>query len=261
MKKLAWLSALCLLAARAWPALHTEAVEYKQNTTTCEGYLAYDDSVKGKRPGVIVVHEWMGLGPYAKHRADQIARLGYVAFAVDIYGKGVRAKDMKDAALLAGIYKNDRKLMRERALAGLEVLKNNSRVDSKRLAAIGYCFGGTTALEMARSGADLAGVVSFHGGLDTPVPEDAKNIKGKVLALHGADDPYVTPEIVSKFEDEMRNAKADWQLVKFGGAVHGFTMQEAGNDPSKGMAYNEAADLRSWMMMRDFFDEIFKTAR
>jgi len=247
-----------ILAATARAEIHTEVVTYKQGDTTLEGYLAYDTSVKGKRPGVLVSHQWTGLTAYEKKRAEMLAQMGYVALALDIYGKGVRADNQADAAKLAGQYKSDRPLLRARATAGLDLLINNALVDSKRIAAIGYCFGGTTVLELARSGADVAGVVSFHGGLATPSPQDAKNIKGKVLVCHGADDPFVPLKELNAFEAEMRDAKVDWQLVSYGNSVHGFTMAQAGNDNSKGMAYNEKADQRSWQAMKDFFAEIFK---
>jgi dienelactone hydrolase len=235
-----------------------EFFEYRHGDTILEGYLAYDDRIKEKRPGVMVVHEWYGLNDYAKARAEQLANLGYIAFAVDIYGKGVRAKNREEAAKLAGMYRSDRGLMRARAAAGLEALRQQPQVDGSRIAAIGYCFGGGTALELARSGAQLSGVVSFHGNLDTPDPGDAKNIKAKVLALHGADDPLVTPAHVHAFQDEMRKASVDWQMVLYGGAVHSFTNPASGSDPSKGLAYNEKADSRSWAAMRLFFDEIFR---
>jgi dienelactone hydrolase len=220
--------------------------------------LAFDDSITGKRPGVLVVHQWMGLTDYEKHRAEQLAQLGYVAFCADIYGKGVRPKDTGEAGPLAGKYKGDRALLRARVNAALDVLEKNQFVDSKRVAAIGYCFGGTTVIELARSGADIAGVVSFHGGLDSPTPADGKNIKSKVLVCHGADDPFVKPSDLAAFEDEMRQANVDWTLIKFGGAVHSFTQPMAGNDNSKGAAYNEKADKRSWEAMKAFFAEIFK---
>ena len=232
-------------------------VEYKQGDTTLEGLWVHDDSISGKRPGVLVVHQWKGLGDYEKKRAEMLAKLGYNVFAADIYGKGIRPKDPKEAAAQAGKYKGDRELLRARVKAGLEQLKQNELTDTKNVAAIGYCFGGTTVLELARSGAGVNGVVSFHGGLSSPKPEDAKNIKGKVLALHGADDPNVPPTEVAGFEKEMRDAKVDWELVAYGNAVHSFTDWNAGNDNSKGAAYNEKADKRSWEAMKVFFNELF----
>lgn len=248
---------LLLLAADARAAVRAEIVEYRHGDAVLEGYLAWDDAVAGKRPGVLVVHEWMGLNAYAKKRAEQLAGLGYVAFALDMYGKGVRARDRAEAAALAGKYRGDRALMRARAAAGLDVLRNNPMTDPARVAAVGYCFGGTTVLELARSGAPVAGVASFHGGLDTPAPQDASKIKGKVLVLHGADDPSVPPAQVAAFEEEMRKGNVDWQLVAYGGAVHGFSNPDGGNDNSKGYAYNEKADRRSWQAMRALFAEIF----
>jgi dienelactone hydrolase len=214
----------------------------------------HDDSVKGKQPSVLVVHQWKGLGDYEKKRAEMLAKLGYNVFAVDIYGKGIRPDNPKDAAAEAGKYKSDRDLLRRRITAGLEQLKKLPPTDPKRIAAIGYCFGGTTALELARSGADIAGVVSFHGAVGPVAP--AKQIKARILACHGADDPFVPPEEVKAFEDEMRKAGADWQLVAYGNSVHSFTDWGAGNDNSKGAAYNEKADKRSWQAMKDFFAEI-----
>jgi dienelactone hydrolase len=239
-------------------ALVSKAIAYKQGDTVLEGYSVYDDAVAGKRPGVLVVHQWKGLGDYEKKRAEMLARLGYNVFAADIYGKGVRPQTPPEAGAQAGKYKNDRALLRARVRAGLDVLMNDERTDPKRVAAIGYCFGGTSVLELARSGADLAGVVSFHGGLGSPTPGDAKNIKAKVLALHGGDDPNVPPKEVAAFEDEMRQAGVDWQLVIYGGAVHSFTDWNAGHDNSKGAAYNERADQRSWEAMKQFFAELFK---
>ena len=239
-------------------AVQTEFIQYKDGDTVLQGYLAYDGANQNPRPGVLVVHEWMGFGSYTMRRAEQLAQLGYVAFAADMYGKGVTAKDHKEAGMLSGVYRNDRQLMRRRISAALETLKQYRLTDPKRIAAIGYCFGGTSVLELARSGADVAGVVSFHGALDTPHPEDAHNIKGKVLVLHGADDTFVKPDQVAAFEDEMRKAHVDYRLIKYPGAVHSFTVAEAGTDPSKGMAYNEDADKQSWEAMKTFLAEIFK---
>ncbi|MBK9374339.1 MAG: dienelactone hydrolase family protein [Holophagales bacterium] len=253
--------ALALGAAAALPAfaaVKTEIVEYKDGDQTCEGFLAYDDAAKGRLPGVVVVHEWMGLGDYAKERATKLAGLGYVAFAADIYGKGIRAKDTKEAGQLAGKYKGDLPLLRSRARAAFDTLAKNGRVDAAKLFAIGYCFGGTTVLELARSGAPLAGTVSFHGGLATKDPADAKNVKGRVLVLHGAADPYVPPAEVAAFQKEMDDAKVDWQMVYYSGAVHSFTNPGAGTDPSKGAAYDAKADRRSWEAMKAFFAETTK---
>ena len=238
-------------------AMQTKTIQYAQGDQALEGYLAWDDAIAGPRPGVLVVHEWTGLGDYVKTRARKLAELGYIAFAADIYGKGVRPATPQEAGKVAGKYKNDPKLMRQRVRAGLDALLSEPLCDPKRVAAIGYCFGGTCVLELARSGADVAGVVSFHGGLATANPADAKNIRGKVLALHGGDDPHVPPREVAAFEDEMRAAGVDWQLVVYGGAVHAFTNPAAGNDNSRGAAYNAAADRRSWEAMKAFFAEIF----
>ena len=234
-----------------------KALEYKDGDATLEGYLGLDDTFKGYRPGVLIIHDWMGVGPYVKKRVEQLAALGYVALAADIYGKGIRPVTMEEAADLANRYKADRTLMRSRAHSGLKVLRANILVDTKRIAVIGYCFGGTSVLELARSGADAAGFVSFHGGLHTPTPDDAKNIRGKVLALHGADDPLVPPDEVLAFEEEMRRAGVDWQMIIYGSAVHSFTNPAAGDNPSLGAAYNEKADKRSWEAMKTFFQELF----
>jgi dienelactone hydrolase len=254
---LAALILVLMLADPAAAAIKTQEVEYEHRGTKLLGYLAYDDAVQGKRPGVIVVHEWWGHNDYSRRRAEQLARLGYVGFAIDMYGKGVRASAVEEAAKMAGQFKNDRKLMRERAAAGLETLKKQQQVDPARLAAMGYCFGGQVSLELARSGADLKGVVSFHGALDTPNPSDGKNIKGAVLVCHGADDPFVPAEHVQAFEKEMRDAKVDWQLIAYGGAVHSFTNPDIDKVGLKGAAYNAKADRRSWQHMQAFFEELF----
>lgn len=256
-KALFVLVVLFLWGVNAHGAIRTEVVDYRHGDTVLEGYLAYDDSIQGKRPGVIVVHEWWGINNYVRMRTEQLAKLGYIAFAIDMYGKGARARDAKEAGSLSSTYRSDCALMRSRANAGYDVLKNHPLTGARRIAAIGYCFGGTTVLEMARSGAQLVGVVSFHGSLGTPNPGDAKNIKGKVLVLHGADDPAVPPDQVMAFQDEMRKAKVDWYFVSYGGAVHSFTNPDSGNDPSRGAAYNEKADKRSWEAMKLFFAEIF----
>ncbi len=240
--------------------IRTQTVDYADGDTPLEGYFAFDGSAEGPRPGVLVVHEWWGINDYIRKRTEQLAAMRYAAFAADIYGKGIRAKSREEAMVLAGKFRsgNNRTLMRTRVNAGLEELKKNPLVDPRRIAAIGYCFGGQSVLELARSGSALSGVVSFHGGLATPNPDDAKNIKARVLVLRGADDPSVKPDQVAAFEDEMRRAGVDWQLVSYGNAVHGFTNPANGSDNSKGAAYSEKADERSWRAMKDFFDEIFR---
>jgi dienelactone hydrolase len=252
--------ALCLFAAGgAHAMIKTETIEYRQGDTVLEGYLAYPEGGDtARRPAVMVIHDWTGVGPYARMRVEKLAEMGYVAFAADIYGKGIRPTTPEECGKQAGIYRADRGLMRARANAGLDVLRGMQRVDPSKIAVIGYCFGGGTALELARSGAPVAGTVSFHGNLDTPNPEDARRIKGKVLVCHGADDPYVPAEQVAAFMKEMRDAKVDWQFIAYGGAVHSFTRPDSGDDPSRGAAYNADADRRSWSAMSAFFNEIFK---
>ena len=251
------LLSLAMMAATAEAKIHTEFVEYKSGDTTLQGFLAYNDANAKPRPGVLVIHDWMGESAYSESRAKQLAELGYVAFAADIYGKGVRPADPKEAAALAGKYKGDRALYRERLQAGLDQLKNNKLVAPGQIAAIGYCFGGTGVLELGRSGADVKGIVTFHGGLSTPTPADAKNIKCPVLVLHGADDPFVKPDEVAAFKKEMEDAKVKYTFIAYPGAVHAFTRPDVGSDNSKGIAYNEEADKKSWAEMKKFFSQIF----
>jgi dienelactone hydrolase len=243
------------IAATAQARVVTQSIPYKDGATELIGYLAYDDA-RASGPGVLIVHQWMGLTDHEKGRARQLADLGYVAFCADIYGQGKNAKDMQEAAALAGRFKGDRALFRARLNAALAALRASPTVDARHCAAIGYCFGGTGVLELARSGADVAGVVSFHGGLDSPNPADGKNIKSKVLVLHGADDPYTPKADIAAMEKELKDAGVDYQLVFYSGAVHAFTQPLAGDDPSKGAAYDERADKRSWRAMLDFFHEI-----
>ncbi len=250
------LAALTVQGARA--EIHSETIEYRHGDKILQGYVAYDAKLAAKRPGIVIVHDWKGMGPFVKKKADELALLGYTAFAADIYGKDVRPKDSKEAGETAGLYKSNRPLLRERVNAAFKELAGHKTVDKNKIAAIGFCFGGTTALELARSGAEIKGVVSFHGNLDTPSPADAKNIKGRVLILHGADDPYVPPAQVAAFEKEMKDAKVNYQLEKYPGAVHAFTNPEAGTDNSKGAAYNAAADDKSQVAMKQFFNQIFK---
>ena len=259
MKLLATVGLFFLLPSLALATVRSEPLGYKVGETQFEGVIYFDDADATPRRAVLVVHEWWGLNDYAKKRAEQLAQMGYVAFAVDMYGKGVNAKTMEEAAKMSGALKaGDRKVMRERINAALTILKTRKEVDPKKIASIGFCFGGTVSLELARSGAEIAGVVGFHAGLSTPNAEDAKNIKAKVLICTGADDPFVKPEEVTGFIDEMKKAKVNYEVNVYGGAVHTFTNPAAGNDPSKGQAYNAQAERRSWEKMRDFFGEIFQ---
>ncbi len=259
MKRLIAVAAILLFfsVVNANAEIVGETIEYNANDTVLEGYLVYDDEVSGPRPGVLVFHEWWGINDYIRDRADELARLGYVAFAPDMYGKGVRPTDPKAAGEAAGKLRADNALMRSRANAGLEALREVEIVDTSRIASIGYCFGGGAALELARSGAPVSGTVSFHGSLAAKNPARPGDIKGSVLVLHGAEDPHVKPEEVRAFKDEMRAAGADWIFVSFGGAVHGFSNPDNDTDPSDGLAYDEKADKRSWEAMKDFLKEVF----
>lgn len=258
MKAIWILVLMTVMSVDAFSKIKTERIEYRAGTDgpVLEGFLAYREGAKPGTPAVIVVHDWMGLGEYSERRAKELAELGYVGFAVDIYGKGVRAKNSDEASKLAGTYKSNRPLLRARVQAALESIRKNKLVDPKRIAAIGYCFGGTTVLELARSGADVKGIVSFHGGLENPTPEDAKKIKAKSLILHGAIDPYVPPKEVDAFQKEMNDAGVDYQFVAYSGAVHSFTNPAAGSDISKGAAYDKKADQRSFKAMRQFLEEV-----
>jgi dienelactone hydrolase len=254
---------LVMVAALAAPAgakIVTQAVPYKHGDVELEGYLAYDDAAADKRPGVLVVHEWWGLNDFAKDRARAVAELGYVALAVDMYGRGVVTDDSAKAGRLAGQFRNDAALWRGRARAAYAVLRKHPRVDPTRIAAIGFCFGGSTVLHMAADGLDLAGVVSFHGGLTPFSDGDARQIKAKLLILHGDADPHVSAESLRAFQDSLRKAPVDWQLIIYSGAKHGFTNPAADRPGMEGVGYQKAAAERSWQHMRLFLDEIFRTA-
>ncbi|GAB4255495.1 MULTISPECIES: dienelactone hydrolase family protein [Deferrisoma] len=237
--------------------LVTRSVEYRHGDAVLEGYLAYDDAVAGKRPGVLVVHEWWGLNEYTRMRTEQLARLGYVAFAADIYGKGKRAADPAEARHLAGLFRKDQALLRERALAGLRVLREHELVDPDRVAAVGYCFGGTTVLELARANAPVRGVVSFHGGLRMADPKATREVGPRVLVCHGADDPFIPEEDIRAFQEEMRRAGADWQMIFYGGAKHSFTNPWA-KGKLAGAQYHEPSAKRSWEHMKLFLAELFR---
>ncbi len=250
------LSLLCI-PAFAWGDIVKTPIHYRQGDANLEGVLVFDDASSAKRPGILVFPEWWGLNDYPKQRAEQLAKLGYVAFAADMYGDDKTTEDPAEATKLSAAVKNDLDTLRARAQAALDVLRADPHVDSDKIAAIGYCFGGTVALELARSGAPLAGAVSFHGGLATDRPDDAKNIKGKILVCTGGDDAFVPPAQVAGFEEEMRRGGVDWQVIVYGGAHHAFTNPKADSHHLRNIAYNADADRRSWAAMKSFFEEIF----
>ena len=246
-----------LSAVSAHAEIVTEAVTYEHEGVQLKGYLAYDNATDKRLPGVLVVHEWWGHNEYAQKRARMLAELGYVAFALDMYGEGVLADTPAEASALATPFYQDRGLMRGRALAGLDVLANHPRVNDEKLGAIGYCFGGTVCLELARSGAPIDATVSFHGGLSTTDPADANNITGSVLVCNGAADAFVPEQERTAFREEMENAGVDYQFIEYGGAVHTFTNPDADAIGMDNVAYDAKAGKRSWRAMLSLFDEKF----
>ena len=233
-----------------------ETLTYSAGDTTFQGYLA-DPEGSGRRPGVLIVHEAPGLNDHPKRRARMIAELGYVALAVDMYGGGrVAGPGPDDAMKLMGALREDNDKLRRHMRAGYDALVARPNVDAKRIGAMGYCFGGLCVLELARMGAPLAGVVSFHGILSTKNPEEAKNVTAKILVCTGAEDPLVPPDQVAAFEAEMSKANVDWQVVTYGGAKHAFTNPDAGGR-IPALAYNADADARSWEAMRSHWYELF----
>jgi len=245
-------------AATAAPvSVKSRTVDYKIGDESFEGVFVYPQSAKGKLPGVVMVHNWLGVSDETKRQAERVARLGVAVFAVDVYGKGARPKSPQEAMSVSGKFKGDRKLFRQRVVRGLEVLREQKEVDPAKTMAVGYCFGGTGAIELARAGADVQAVVSFHGGLDSPTPADGKNIKATVVALQGADDPFVKAVDIAAFQNEMRTNNVDWNMTVYGGAVHSFTDTSAGSDPKTGRAYNENADKRSFEVLAGLVNDLY----
>ena len=251
---------VCLLISVATDAraeIETRRITYKDGDTTLVGHLYYDVEQAGQRPGVLVVHEWWGLNKYARTRARMLAEMGYVAFALDMYGQGKSTTERHTAQEWATAHYKDLTMMRRRAALGLNVLRSEALVDKKRIAAIGYCFGGSTVLQLAYAGADIAGVVSFHGNTLPPSEEDVKRIKAGILVCHGAADPFVPQERLQSFVDAVNGKGVDFQVIQYGGAVHSFTNPGAGDDNASGSAYNAKADARSWAHMQVYFEELF----
>ena len=245
----------------AAPKIKGEPVDYKSGGVTLKGYLAYDENIKGKRPGVLVVHEWWGQNEYARKRARMLAELGYTALAVDMYGEGKTATHPDDAAKFASETMKNFDTAKARFEAAMAFLKKQRTVDRSRIAAIGYCFGGGVVLNMARQGEDLKAVASFHGSLAAVKPAKAGKVKAKIRVYNGEDDKFTPQEAIDAFMQEMHDAKVDFQFINYPGAVHSFTNPEAdelGKKFGLPFAYNAEADKRSWEDMTDFFAEVFK---
>ena len=255
MKSMLLLSLLLALSAHLAAGVVNEVVSYRVEDMEFKGYLAYDDGTAGKRPGILLAHEWWGLNDFAKAQADKLAAMGYAVLAVDMYGNGRNTSDPKVAQEWAGQVRGTPRL-RQRIQAGLTALARDPRVDAGRIAAVGYCFGGTAVLELAYSGAGIKGVATFHAGLTLPGPDDLGRIKAKFLVMHGADDPYASQDLIAQFQNALRQAGVDWQMVFYGNAVHSFTNPAAGTDKSKGAAYDPLAAKRSWEHMKLFLREI-----
>ncbi|HLX38604.1 MAG TPA: dienelactone hydrolase family protein [Candidatus Binataceae bacterium] len=238
--------------------MKTETIEYKDGDVTCRGYLAYDETKTGKRPGILVMPEALGLGTHAKSRAERLAQLGYVALAGDPYGGGKEYATVQEAIKSATELMSDPVKTRSRARAALDKLASLPQVDSSKLAEIGFCMGGTFGLELARDGAPLKGVVTFHSGLQTQKPAEPGKIKAKILINTGADDPMVQSDVVKAFQEEMTKAGANWQLISYSGTKHSFTNPDAASaGMPQALEYNKQTDERSWKAMVNFFEEIF----
>ena len=253
------LATMSLHAAPADVPIETKTITYQIGPDTFEGCVSRPAKLDGANaPGVLVAHDWTGFGPFPRERAEQLARLGYIALALDMYGKGIHAKNPEEAGKLAGAFYKDPALFRTRAQAALAELLKQPGVDPARIGAIGFCFGGLTVLELARSGANVKGVVTFHGSLKTTGPAKPGDIKAtEILVLHGSRDPLVPPADVAGFMEEMNTAKVPFRLVAYPDAVHAFTNPEAGNDPTKPTAYNAAAAEGAYAEMTAFFHRIF----
>lgn len=241
-------------------ALKTEEVLYKQGKTVLRGHLAYDDAVEGKRPGILVVHEWWGLNDHAKSKAEALAREGYIALALDMYGDGRVTEHPKEAGEWSGYIRQSFSIGKERFMAAYDLLRSHRLTDPKRMAAIGYCFGGFVVLSMALDGIDLRAVVSFHGSLPLERVEPG-TIKASILVCHGGNDPLVKSEQILEFKENLKYAQADWQFVTYGGAKHSFTNPQADSHGMEALGYNKTADQRSWRDMGGLFREVFGSSQ
>ncbi|MBT8108600.1 MAG: dienelactone hydrolase family protein [Gammaproteobacteria bacterium] len=237
-------------------ALQQRVVEYCDGDTVLEGRLAWDNTVEGTRPGVLVAHAWSGRSEYEDGKADALASLGYAALAIDLYGKGVRGGDPETNASLMQPFLDDRASLQQRLLVSLDELRRQPEVDGDKVAAIGFCFGGLCVLDIARSGAKIAGVVSFHGLFAAPGNTSGNRIRARILALHGWDDPMAPPGAVGALAAELSEMGADWQLHAYGNTMHAFT-NPAANNAAMGTVYDPVADRRSWQAMTNFLHELF----
>ncbi|MBI2486975.1 MAG: dienelactone hydrolase family protein [Deltaproteobacteria bacterium] len=243
------------------PDIKYEEVTYTSNEVTFKGYLAYDNNIEGKRPGVLVVHEWWGLNDHARQRANMLAELGYTALAVDMYGEAKQAANPDEAGKMSGMVMGNLDDAQARFEAALELLKNQKTVDPQHIAAIGYCFGGAVVLNLALRGVDLDGVASFHGILPTTAPAKPAEVKANVLVFHGADDQFVSKEQIEQFKQVMKNANANFDVITYPNAKHSFTVPEADANAKKfniPLGYNAEADKDSWEKLQEFFKKIFK---
>jgi dienelactone hydrolase len=237
--------------------MQTQDIDYRDGAINLRGYLAFDETASRPRPGVLVFHEGLGLGDFAMARARMLAELGYVALAADMFGDRRQARNLTEVAKLVGDLRNAPQTLRERARAAFATLAALPQVDATRIAAIGFCFGGSVVLELAREGADLKAVVSFHGVLTTSMPAASGQVKARVLVCTGADDPLAPPQQVRAFEEEMRAAAVqDWQIISYGNTLHGFTNPAADGSMMHTALYSAQADRRSWASMRSLFDEV-----
>jgi dienelactone hydrolase len=259
--KLALLALALAIPAAATAKIVGKVVEYKAGDVILKGYIAYDNSIKGKRPGIIVVHEWWGLNDYPKKRAEMLAKLGYVAFAADMYGDGKTVDNPGDAQKSAGESMKDINLFKSKFLAAVDYLKQDEHTNPTQIGAIGYCYGGGVVLNMARAGVDLKGVVSFHGSLAAAIPAEKGNVKAKILVCAGGADKFISAEAIETFKKEMKDACADMKYVAYEGALHAFSntnATEMGKKFNMPIAYNEKADKGSWSEMQKFFKMVFK---
>ncbi len=255
---IAAIAGVAFFASAAVAGIQTKGVEYKQGETVLQGFLAWDDAIKGKRPGVLIVHEWWGHNEHARHQAKRLAEAGYVGFALDMFGKGKVTTHPKEAQAFMSEAKKDPAVIPARFRAAVEFLKQDPHVDAERIAAIGYCFGGSVVLDEARSGADLDAVVSIHGALATKIPAEKGKVRSRVLVLTGAADPFVPGEQVAAFTQEMKAAGAKFEVVSYPGVKHGFTNPDAGKAGMDALEYNAEADKKSWAAVLEFLKDVFR---